>query len=129
LILAGGARRCAPNVAGRLSDLLMAYPQGAVGAVDQRTDEFALRDSFERPIAVTVVAVRGPAGRAGAEAAVDTAFPVRQCWATASRARAGTGSAARCVIHLCRMLGEASVQRVDLEKICTPPPGQAEGRR
>src|SRR5260221_6853628 len=86
-MLAGGARRCAPNVAGRFSDLLMAIPQGAL---DQRPDEFALLHGFPRPVAIAVVAIRLSAGRAGAEAAVDAAFPIPRAVLRASASpRAG----------------------------------------
>src|SRR6266404_2716941 len=96
------------------------------GGLDQRSNEFALLDSFARPVAVAVVAIRHPSGRAGAEAAVDAAFPVRHRRAPAWRTRSRLSPAAWCVVHLRHAVRQVSVHRVVLEIF--GPPGIRQGR-
>src|ERR1700704_254009 len=90
------------------------------GAFQQHTNEPTFFGRFAGPISIDVASISHPTGGAGAEAAVDTAFPIFHGWAVARRTRTGTRSAARCVVHLRHMLRWVSVHRVGLGKFWTP---------
>src|SRR3981081_4023104 len=92
------------------------------GALDQRSNEFALLDSFARPVAVAVVAVRRPSGRAGAEAAMDAApLAVLHRGALARHPGAVLCAATWNVVHGCVRIGARNlVHRLSPKKMAPP---------
>src|SRR3954452_25153277 len=83
----------------------------AEGGSHKRTDELAFCDRFACPVPIDEAAVRSATGRAGAEAAVDAASPVRHCRGGADTAGSRAGSAGRWSGP---DVDQVSVHRVDL---------------